>query len=169
LTSLLGRKKLRFFIKDNGKMNHLKGSDAPIALVNETQVRVTYRDTDQMGFAYYANYLVWFEMGRTELLRQAGYTYKQLESRNMFLPVHSCFCEYKTPARYDDLIRIRTRIANLSRASMSFEYEIYRHETDELLAKGETKHAFINHEGKIIRVGDEVRKILQGASENPSD
>jgi acyl-CoA thioester hydrolase len=148
-------------------MNGSQDSDRPTHLVSETTVRVTYGDTDQMGFAYYANYLVWFEIGRTEFLREAGYTYKQLEERNIFLPVCSCSCEYKSPARYDDLLLIRTCVAKLTRASMTFAYEIYRRETNELLATGETKHAFINRDGKIIRAGDEIQGILHRASGEP--
>jgi acyl-CoA thioester hydrolase len=124
---------------------------------NNHVVRVTYRDTDQMGVVYYANYLVWFEMGRTELLRQSGHTYGEFEKEGYVLPVIRCACEYKKPARYDDLVCIRTRISSISAVSIIFEYEIYCEKTGELLARGETKHAILTRDGRIARAG----KILK--------
>jgi len=129
---------------------------------NEHVVRVTYRDTDQMGFVYYANYFVWFEIGRTELLRQTGHAYKDFEDLGYVLPVVRAECQYKKSARYDDLIRIRTKVAELSGASISFHYEIVRDRTGELLAEGVTKHAIITRDGKIARSGHILEKWLGG-------
>jgi acyl-CoA thioester hydrolase len=145
----------------NDSNNNLTISNFPI---NKTVVRVTYRDTDQMGFVYYANYLVWFEIGRTELLRQTGNTYKTIEQNNLFLPVRSCFCEYKSPAKYDDKIIIRTSVSSLTHASITFDYQILRHHSNELLASGNTKHACINRDGKIIKAGNQLKKLLNKKS-----
>ena len=120
---------------------------------NDHIVRVTYRDTDQMNVVYYANYLVWFEMGRTELLRQTGHTYNEFENMGYALPVIRCVSEYKKPARYDDLIRIWTRISHLSHASIIFGYQILDDKTGEIMAEGETRHAVITKEGRIAGAG----------------
>jgi len=134
--------------------NHKSWTD----LLNELVIRVTYRDTDQMGVVYYANYLVWFEMGRTELLRQTGHTYRQLEERGVILPVARCECDYKKPARYDDLVRIQTSILRLTDVSIVFQYRVLRDETGELLARGITKHAMIDREGRLVRGGAILEK-----------
>jgi acyl-CoA thioester hydrolase len=111
-----------------------------------TQVRVRYAETDQMGVVYYANYLVWFELGRVELLRSAGLAYSKLESdHGCILPVIEARCRYRSPARYDDEILIETRIAMVRDSVLKFAYRIYRKESREgeerkLLADGETVH-----------------------------
>ena len=110
------------------------------------QVRVRYAETDQMGIVYYANYLVWFELGRVELLRSLGLAYSQLEKEHeCILPVVEATCRYKAPARYDDEILIETRPALLRGSVLKFAYKIWRkpaHEGQErkLLAEGETVH-----------------------------
>jgi acyl-CoA thioester hydrolase len=111
-----------------------------------TQARVRYAETDQMGIVYYANYLVWFELGRVELLRSLGLAYSQLEKEHeCILPVVSASCRYRSPARYDDEILIETRPAMLRGSVIKFAYEIYRKPDQEgkqreLLAEGETVH-----------------------------
>lgn len=115
---------------------------------NETKIRVRYKDTDQMGFAYYANYLVWFEIGRTELMRSLGMPYRDFEKNDLFLPVIKAFCEYKSPARYDDEITVVTRVEQLGEVRLVFSYEVRRE--DELLAWGNTEHAFINSRGRPL-------------------
>lgn len=120
-------------------------------------MRVTYRDTDRMGHVYYANYLVWFEIGRTELLREMGMCYRDWEEiHRIFLPVSSCSIDYRRSAQYDDQIRIETRITQITRATVTFSYEICHDVTQELLAKGQTKHAFVTEDGKIARVADKL-------------
>jgi acyl-CoA thioester hydrolase len=110
------------------------------------QVRVRYAETDQMGIVYYANYLVWFELGRVELLRSLGLAYSQLEKEHeCILPVIEATCRYKSPARYDDEILIETRPALLRGSVLKFAYQVWRkpaHEGEErkLLAEGETVH-----------------------------
>ncbi len=111
-----------------------------------TQVRVRYAETDQMGIVYYANYLVWFEIGRVELLRSLGLAYSQLETEHeCILPVVEAKCRYRSPARYDDLILIETRPALLRGSVIKFAYRVYRKASQEgqereLLAEGETVH-----------------------------
>jgi acyl-CoA thioester hydrolase len=110
-----------------------------------TEVRVRYAETDQMGIVYYANYLVWFEIGRVELLRSLGLAYSQLETEHeCILPVVEASCRYRSPARYDDEIQIETRPALLRGAVIKFAYKIWRKASEgkerELLAEGETVH-----------------------------
>ena len=111
-----------------------------------TEVRVRYAETDQMGIVYYANYLVWFEIGRVELLRSLGLAYSQLEiDHKCILPVVEATCRYKSPARYDDQIQIETRPSLVRGSVIKFAYQIWRkasHEGEErkLLAEGETVH-----------------------------
>ena len=107
-----------------------------------TQVRVRYAETDQMGIVYYANYLVWFEIGRVELLRSLGLAYSQLEKEHeCILPVVEASCRYRSPARYDDEILIETRPALLRGSVLKFAYRILRKgEQPTLLAEGETVH-----------------------------
>ncbi|MFZ0392734.1 MAG: thioesterase family protein [Terracidiphilus sp.] len=110
-----------------------------------TRQRVRYAETDQMGIVYYANYLVWFEIGRVELLRSLGLAYSQMEKdHKLILPVVEASCRYRAPARYDDEILIETRPALLRGSVLKFAYRILRNGTDgtkpELLAEGETVH-----------------------------
>ena len=110
-----------------------------------TEVRVRYAETDQMGIVYYANYLVWFEIGRVELLRSLGLAYSQLETDHQcILPVIEATCRYKSPARYDDQILIETRPSLLRQSVVKFAYRILRRasegEEPMLLAEGETVH-----------------------------
>jgi acyl-CoA thioester hydrolase len=110
-----------------------------------TQVRVRYAETDQMSIVYYANYLVWFELGRMELLRSVGLAYSQLEKEHeCILPVVSASCRYRSPARYDDEILIETRLAMLRSSVIKFAYSILRRgregSENTLLAEGETVH-----------------------------
>ena len=110
-----------------------------------TAVRVSYAETDQMGIVYYANYLVWFEIGRVELLRSLGLAYSQLETDHQcILPVVEATCRYRSPARYDDEILIETRPSLLRGSVIKFAYRILRKSADgeapKLLAEGETVH-----------------------------
>lgn len=115
---------------------------------NETMIRVRYEETDQMGVAYHAKYLVWFEIGRTELMRSIGLPYIEFEKSELFLPVLKAYCEYKHAARYDDQLMITTRLEILQYVRLTFNYEIRR--AGKLLARGYTEHAFINDKGRPI-------------------
>lgn len=117
---------------------------------SETTLRVRYKDTDQMGVVYYANYFIWFEVGRSDFFRAMGMDYKYLEQNEIFLPVVEAYCRYKYPARYDDLLRITTRLNFLQEVKLGFKYEITDAERETLLAWGQTTHAFVNKSGKPI-------------------
>jgi len=108
---------------------------------NTTTIRVRYAETDQMGVVYYANFLVWFEIGRVELLRQLGFDYKTMEVEDdCFIPVVEVNCRYKAPARYDDQLVIETRMAALRGSVLKFRYRILRGNDAHVLAEGETTH-----------------------------
>ena len=92
---------------------------------HETRLRVRYAETDRMGVVYYANYLVWFEVARADLMRTLGWTYREMEESGVFLPVIEAQCEYRRPARYDDEIEIRTTGTVVSAVRMTFEYRIH--------------------------------------------
>jgi len=103
-----------------------------------------------MGVVYYANYFIWFEVGRSEFFRAMGMNYKYLEQNEIFLPVIEAYCQYKYPARYDDLLKITTKLNLLQEVKLGFQYEIMHVEKETLLAVGQTTHAFVNKNGKPI-------------------
>ena len=124
------------------------------------RVRVRYAETDQMGVVYYANYLVWFEVGRTELLRTLGWSYREMEDAGVGLPVIEASCAYHRPARYDDELEIRTRGTLLSAVRMQFDYDIVRPPGDELIVRGRTLHAAVNAQGRPARLPARVRELF---------
>src|SRR5438128_392054 len=106
---------------------------------HETEIRVRYAETDQMGIVHHANYLVWFELGRSEFCRARGFSYKEMEEKdNALMVVAEAYCRYKAPAHYEDLLTVRTKIGEVRSRSLRFIYEIYRADDDVLLAEGET-------------------------------
>jgi acyl-CoA thioester hydrolase len=124
----------------------------PCQLTNVTSYRVIYGDTDQMGVVYYANYLRWFERGRSEFLRQIGQPYSMIEGRGIHFPVVEVTCRYAQSARYDDVIEIHTELVELGRASFAFNYRVSRAHDQSVLATGTTKHASVDHSGRIVRI-----------------
>ncbi len=119
------------------------------------QVRVIYGDTDQMGIAYYANYLRWFEIGRNEFIRAKGLRYRDFEERfSLRLPVVEAQVSYRAPARYDDVLSVETRIADVKRASARFLYRLAR--DGEEIATGNTLHACVDLAGRIQRMPQEL-------------
>jgi acyl-CoA thioester hydrolase len=125
------------------------------------EVRITYSETDRMGVIYYANYLVFFERGRTEFLRSLGLRYRDLEEKQqIFLPAMDSYVQYLHPGRYDDLIRVRTFISEMGGAHLSFRYEITLVDTGLLIAKGTTQHAVVNRQWKPTRIPPSLRKLL---------
>ena len=106
-----------------------------------SRIRVRYAETDQMGVVYYANFFVWFEVGRTDLLRASGWSYREMEAGGISLPVIEAHCAYRRPARYDDDLEIRTRGTIVSPVRVQFEYEVVRPRDDLSLATGRTVHA----------------------------
>lgn len=127
---------------------------------NLASYRIIYGDTDQMGVAYYANYLRWFEMGRTELLRQIGLSYSCIEEKGLFFPVTEVSCRYFKPARFDDEIIIETTLTTLGRATLDFSYRISRKNDGALLVEGWTRHACVDDKGEITRIPPEMRTSL---------
>lgn len=116
--------------------------------------RVSYGETDAMGVVYYANYLHLFERGRSELIRGLGFSYAVVEERGIFLPVREATCRYLAPARYDEILHIRTGLAGQSRASLNFVYEITNADKSQVLTRGTTQHAVVNAQGRPVRVPD---------------
>src|SRR5687767_292280 len=125
----------------------------------QTRLRVRYADTDRMGVVYYANYLVWFEVGRTEWLRKTGWSYKEMESTGVALPVIEAHCDYRQPVRYDDEVDIRTRASGLSPVRVRFDYEIVLPD-NVIAATGHTVHAALDPSGRPCRLPDRVRAML---------
>ncbi|ARE89140.1 acyl-CoA thioesterase [Clostridium formicaceticum] len=115
-----------------------------------SEIQVRYQETDQMAVVYHGNYFTWFEVGRTTLLRDMGYSYKQLEQENIMLPVVEVKCIYKEPAKYDDEIVIETKVREMKGIRITFEYNIIRKKDERLLATGETTHAFVDTNLKPI-------------------
>lgn len=118
---------------------------------NVIKIRVIYADTDAMGVVYHANYIKWFEMGRTELLREMGIVYAELESSGYNLPVTELYCQYHLPVRYDNIILVETGINYFRRSILKFDYLIWDEKMEKILTEGRTVHVFTNNEGKIVR------------------
>jgi len=119
---------------------------------HKTLIRVIYADTDAMGVVYHTNYIKWFEVGRSELLRSLGYPYARMEEEGILLPLAECSCKYRSPAVYDDMLEITARLAEMKGATLTLEYEIRKQETGELLVTGATKHAITDAGFKPIRL-----------------
>ena len=125
-----------------------------------THLRVRYAETDKMGVVYYANYLVWFEVARADLLRSLGWSYREMEGAGVILPVIEAHCEYQRPARYDDEIEVRTEGVMLSPVRMKFNYTILRRDDQSVAASGHTVHAAVSPEGRPRRLPDRVRQVF---------
>ena len=125
-----------------------------------SRLRVRYAETDQMGVVYYANYLVWFEVGRTDLLRQSGWNYREMETEGFGLPVIEAHCTYRESAKYDDEIEVRTTGEMLSPVRVKFAYEIVRAADAATLATGTTVHATVDRNGRPCRMPERVRTVL---------
>ena len=117
---------------------------------HEALLRVRYAETDKMGVVYHANYLIWFEIGRTEFCRARGFSYRDMEeNENSFLVVAESYCRYKAPAYYDDELVVRTHITELRRRSLRFGYEIIRVPDGTVIAEGETGHVVTDGNGRV--------------------
>ncbi|HMJ09555.1 MAG TPA: thioesterase family protein [Pyrinomonadaceae bacterium] len=127
---------------------------------HETEIRVRYAETDKMGIVHHANYLIWFEAGRSDLCRARGFSYKAMEEEdNALMVVAESYCRYKSPAYYDDLLMVRTQVAEIRSRSIRFIYEIARPSDGMLIAEGETLH-LVTDEEKRVRVIPEIYKDL---------
>jgi acyl-CoA thioester hydrolase len=125
-----------------------------------TTLRVRYAETDQMGVVYYANYLVWFEVARADLLRTQGWTYREMEQAGVALPVIEAHCEYRRPARYDEEIDVRTTGRLYSPVRMEFTYEVVLKTSADIAAIGRTVHAALNKKGRPCRLPSRIREAF---------
>ena len=134
-------------------------------VVGEARVRVRYAETDQMGVVYHANYLVWFEVGRVELMRQRGLDYKRLEiEEDCWIAVVEATARYKAPARYDDELIVKTRVLSVRGPIIRFGYKVVRIEDGLLLCEGETVHVVIGRDMKRRRIPKKYADILTAAA-----
>jgi acyl-CoA thioester hydrolase len=124
------------------------------------EIRVRYAETDQMGVAYYANYLVWFEIGRSEFCRKKGFRYADLEASGYKLVVTDVHCRYRNSARYDEIITVRTWLKEMNRRMITFGYRILRQNSDRIIAEGETRHLCLDSNGKPKSMPEEFAKKL---------
>jgi acyl-CoA thioester hydrolase len=125
------------------------------------EVRVRYADTDQMGVVYYANYFVWLEIARTEFLRSLGIDYRSIEKeKQLALPVIEAYCKYKAPAKYDDIILVKTVASQVKNSGLRFDYKLIKKESGMLLAEAHTAHVFIDSERKPVRIPDKIKSLL---------
>ena len=125
-----------------------------------SSVRVRYAETDKMGVVYYSNYLIWFEIGRTDWLRATGRTYREIEADGIQLPVIEAHCEYRQGARYDDEVEIKTRAKKLSPVRIQFDYEVTRRADAAVLALGHTVHATVDRDGRPVRMPERVKDLF---------
>jgi acyl-CoA thioester hydrolase len=123
-------------------------------------LRVRYAETDKMGVVYYANYLVWFEVARTDLLRSLGWSYREMEAAGVRLPVIEAHCDYLRPAQYDDDIEIRTEGRMLSPVRMQFDYRVHLRGDGKAVASGHTVHAALDTNGRPCRLPQRVREVF---------
>jgi acyl-CoA thioester hydrolase len=131
---------------------------------NETRIRVRYAETDQMGVVYHANHLIWFEVGRVELMRQMGFSYRDMEREDgRFIAVAEVKCRYRAPAFYDEEVIVRTRLKGVRESVVVFTYELVRAETGALLAEGETTHIVTDSNMKVAALTEKYLKALRAA------
>jgi acyl-CoA thioester hydrolase len=124
----------------------------------ETRIRVRYAETDQMGVVYYANYIVWMEVGRVEFCKSVGFSYQKMEEEDgVFLAVADAHCRYAYPARFDQEVIIKTWLADAHPRMVSFGYEMRLAESDRLVATGETKHVFCGRDLRPLRLPEKYR------------
>lgn len=126
--------------------------------VHETEIRVRYQETDNMGVVYYGNYFTWFEVARTEYFRSLGLVYRDLEARGFYIMVAGASCIYKSPAKYDDIVTVKSSIPEVKNSSMKFDYKLFV--GGKLIATGDSVHVFTNKAGKPVRMPEDVRKAL---------
>jgi len=128
---------------------------------HDVTVRVRYAETDQMGVVYHSNYLIWFEVGRVELMRALGFDYKQMELQDdTFIVVADAHCRYHHSARYDELLTVRTRILEAKNRTLKFGYEIFRQPDDKLLATGDTLHIACSRAGQVKHFPDKYKQAF---------
>jgi acyl-CoA thioester hydrolase len=137
-------------------------SEQPL-VVAETRIRVRYAETDQMGVVYHSNYFIWFEVGRVELMRQLGISYREMEEDGCLIAVVDARCRYKSPARYDDELIVRTHLKNVRDTMVHFSYELLRVADETLLAEGETTHIVINKQMNRVPLPEKYVAVFRQA------
>ncbi len=134
-------------------------------IISESRIRVRYAETDQMGVVYHSNHFIWFEVGRVDLLRQLGITYKQMENEDqLYIPLVDARCRYKAPALYDDELVVRTHIRNFRDKLIVFAYELVRISDNLLLAEGETTHVITGSDLKPRTLPEKYLEMLRKAT-----
>jgi acyl-CoA thioester hydrolase len=147
--------------------------DREIEIVNkkingETTLRVRYAETDKMGVVYHSNFVIWFEVGRVELLRQLGFQYSDMEQHDdCHIPVVDLRVRYKSPALYDDVIVLRTEIKNARSSLLHFTYEVFRESNRTLLATGETTHIIVDKKLKRRKLPEKYMLAFASRTKNP--
>jgi len=132
--------------------------------VNETRLRVRYAETDQMGVVYHSNHLIWFEVGRVELMRQMGFSYRDLERQDgRCIAVAEAKCRYRAPVYYDEEVVVRTRVKNVRKSVIIFSYELVRAHNGVPLAEGETTHIVTDLDMKVATLPEKYLKALRAA------
>ena len=126
--------------------------------IHETEIRVRYKETDNMGVVYYSNYFVWFEVARTEYLRALGISYRKIEEKGLYLVVADASSRYLYPARYDDIVRVESWIPEIKSSSLRFEYKLFIGKKP--IATGETVHVFTDKSGRPKRIPKELKETL---------
>ena len=148
-------------------VQQVSGRGKPNGVVSESRLRVRYAETDQMGVVYHANHFIWFEIGRVDLMRQLGFSYRDLErDHGCFIPVVDARCRYKAPARYDDEIIVRTHLRNVRDSLIHFGYELVRANDGEVLAEGETMHMILNAKMKAALLPPSILKAFREGAGN---
>ena len=128
---------------------------------HETEIRVRYAETDQMGIAHHSNYLIWFEAGRSDLCRARGFSYKEMEEQeNALMVVAESYVRYKSPAFYEDVLHIHTKVGEIRSRTIRFIYEIYRPKDSTLVAEGETLHLVTDHHQKVRTIPEIYKRLL---------
>ena len=137
-------------------------------VVSESRIRVRYAETDQMGVVYHSNHFIWFEVGRVDLLRQLGLTYKQMEKDDqLFIPLVDARCRYKAPALYDEELIVRTHVRKFRERIIVFGYELVRASDNVLLAEGETTHVITGYDLKARALPEKYMEALAAAAGRP--
>ena len=130
---------------------------------HETEIRVRYAETDKMGIVHHSNYLIWFEAGRSDLCRARGFSYKAMEEEDgALMVVAEAYCRFKSPAFYEDILIVRTQVAEIRSRSIRFIYEIFRPSDAMLVAEGETLHVVTDNDKKVRQIPEIYKERLVG-------
>lgn len=124
-----------------------------------TKIITRYSETDQMGIIYHSNYAVWFEAGRTDFLKKIGFSYKEIEGRGILLPLYEMNCKFKSPARYEDEITIKTSLKEITKGRVIFSYKVINDLDGKLLSLGETMHGWTNRDLKLINAEETIPEV----------